>query len=38
MGKKEGKGKFVWSDGAVYDGDFLNNNIEGLFLNYISLF
>ena len=29
MGKKDGKGRFEWNDGAWYEGDFLNNNIEG---------
>ena len=29
-GKKDGKGKFKWSDGATYEGDFRDNNIEGI--------
>jgi hypothetical protein len=28
-GKKEGLGKFSWSDGAVYEGEFRANNIDG---------
>ena len=31
-GKKDGKGKFKWSDGATYEGDFRDNNIEGNYL------
>ena len=34
-GKKDGKGKFKWSDGATYEGDFKDNNIEGIFFNNI---
>ena len=26
---KHGKGKFQWSDGSKYDGEFIDNNIEG---------
>lgn len=29
MGMKHGKGIFKWNDGSIYDGEFLNNNIEG---------
>lgn len=29
QGQKEGKGRFSWFDGAWYEGDFKNNNIEG---------
>ena len=28
-GKKQGKGKFYWADGAIFVGDFVDNNIEG---------
>ena len=31
MVKKEGKGKFIWSDGATYEGEFSDNNIHGYF-------
>ena len=27
--RKHGKGKFLWSDGSQYEGDFKDNNIEG---------
>jgi hypothetical protein len=26
---KHGHGKFIWSDGSTYDGEFLENNIHG---------
>lgn len=29
MGKKEGRGKYMWADGSVYDGDWLDNRING---------
>ena len=29
MGKKNGKGKFYWSDSSMYSGNFYNNNIHG---------
>ena len=29
MGRKYGHGKFMWSDGSQYSGQFFNNNIEG---------
>ena len=28
-GKKVGRGKFIWADGSVYEGDFLDNNLHG---------
>jgi hypothetical protein len=28
-GKKEGPGRFVFNDGAIYDGDFKDDNMEG---------
>jgi hypothetical protein len=28
-GKKHGKGLFRWADGAVYQGEFVDNNING---------
>jgi len=28
-GKKNGKGKYSWSDSSVYDGEFKNNVFEG---------
>lgn len=29
MGKKSGKGKYVWKDGSYYDGDWVDNKITG---------
>jgi hypothetical protein len=29
MSKKQGRGKFIWSDGSSYEGQFYDNNIEG---------
>lgn len=29
FGIKEGKGKFVWSDGSNYEGDLKGDNLEG---------
>ena len=29
MGVKHGKGHFVWSDKSEYEGDFVNNNLQG---------
>lgn len=28
-GKKQGNGKYVWNNGAIYDGEFSDNNING---------
>jgi len=28
-GIREGKGKFIWKDGKVYDGDYSNNKKHG---------
>jgi hypothetical protein len=28
-GKKNGKGKFSWSDGSYYEGDFVDGLFEG---------
>lgn len=28
-GKKHGKGILIFSDGSTYEGDFLNNELEG---------
>ena len=28
-GKKHGFGKYRWADGAVYEGDWLDNKLEG---------
>ena len=28
-GKKEGRGKFQWADGAVYVGSWKNNKMDG---------
>jgi hypothetical protein len=28
--KKHGRGVFVWSDGSTYNGEFHNNNIDGI--------
>ena len=28
-GKKHGIGMFTWADGSTYDGQFIENNIEG---------
>ena len=30
IGKKQGKGKFFWTDGSQYEGQFSNNNIHGI--------
>ena len=27
---KEGHGKYIWSDGSVYDGEWKDNTCEGL--------
>ena len=29
MGKKEGFGKYTWADGSVYEGEWLDNRING---------
>ena len=29
MGKKHGKGAYTWADGSIYDGDWVENRIEG---------
>ena len=29
MGKKEGFGKYVWADGSIYEGKWLDNRING---------
>ena len=29
-GKKNGKGKFTWSDGSYYEGDFVDGLFEGV--------
>ena len=29
MGKKEGPGKYTWADGSTYDGEWLDNRING---------
>lgn len=29
MGKKDGFGKYFWSNGSVYEGNFKNGQIEG---------
>ena len=28
-GLKTGKGKFTWTNGSSYEGEFLNNSIHG---------
>jgi len=28
-GKKHGHGKFMWADRSTYEGQFIENNIEG---------
>ena len=28
-GKKSGKGTYKWADNSIYDGNWLDNNIEG---------
>jgi hypothetical protein len=28
-GMKQGKGRFLWSDNSVYEGEFFNNNMHG---------
>jgi len=28
-GKKQGKGRYQWSDGSFYDGDWAQNTING---------
>lgn len=32
-GKKNAKGKYVWSDGSFYDGDWVENKITGKVLH-----
>jgi len=34
---RHGKGKFVWADGCIYHGDFINNNMEGKGIGIVSL-
>ena len=29
MGKKEGQGKYTWADGSIYEGEWLDNRING---------
>merc|ERR1712085_51455 len=29
-GNKHGKGQYVWRDGSCYDGDFMNDVVQGL--------
>ena len=29
LGKKNGKGKYVWRDGNVYDGDWVDSKMHG---------
>ena len=29
MGKKEGKGKYIWADGSIYEGEWIDNRING---------
>lgn len=29
MGKKEGQGKYIWADGSIYEGEWLDNRING---------
>lgn len=29
MGVKSGKGIYHWADGSKYEGDWLNNKLEG---------
>jgi hypothetical protein len=33
-GKKYGKGKFTWSDGSYYEGDFVDGNFHGYGVYY----
>merc|ERR1712107_885863 len=28
-GYRHGKGQFCWADGSIYDGDFVENDIDG---------
>lgn len=28
-GMKDGRGRFLWADGSRYEGEFVDNNIEG---------
>ena len=30
MGKRQGKGKFLWADGSSYEGEFKDNMIHGI--------
>lgn len=29
MGRKNGQGRFAWSDGSMYEGGFVDNDING---------
>lgn len=29
LGKKHGRGTFIWADGSHYIGDFVNNCMDG---------
>ena len=29
QGVKQGEGTFTWADGNCYEGNFVNNNIDG---------
>lgn len=29
MGRKEGHGKYLWADGSVYEGEWIDNRISG---------
>jgi hypothetical protein len=31
-GRKEGKGKYIWSDGSSFEGEWKNSGIDGYVL------
>jgi hypothetical protein len=37
-GKKQGKGKYEWSDGSYYDGEWYDNKINGFVSFNLNIF